>query len=438
MVKTKISEAGRINRAIPPVIKEPVEFDIKLPPCEKFTLSNGVEVYYVNLGEEELMMINWVFSAGNWFEEKKAVASATNYLMKNGTSQKTAFQLNEHFEYYGSYLSRSCHSETAEITLHCLNKHLNEVLPVVAEMITDAVYPEEELAIYSQNSQQRLKVGLQKNDFVAGRLIDSYLFGEKHPYGTYNNLEDYAALRREELVSFYNQYYKNGRCIIFAAGKIPADLEQQLENYFGKLPIHSYRSAGKEVIHPLQPAEQKKYVITNDPNGVQAAIRIVRPFPNRQHPDFQKVLVLNNVFGGFFGSRLSNNIREDKGYTYGIYSYIMNQVKESGWMISTEAGREVSEATISEVYKEMQLLREEPVDEEELQMIRNYMIGTVLGDMDGPFQVIGRWKNLLLNGLDEAYFYKGIEIAKTITAEELQQLANKYLQPEEFYELIVV
>ncbi len=438
MLKTKISEAGRINRAIPPPIKEPVEFDIKLPPCDKMTLSNGVEVYYVNLGEEDLLMINWVFSAGNWFEEKKAVASATNYLLKNGTSKKTAFQLNEHFEYYGSYLSRSCHSETAEITLHCLNKHLNEVLPVVAELITEAVYPEEELAIYSQNSQQRLKVGLQKNDFVAGRLIDSYLFGEKHPYGTYNNLEDYAALRREELVSFYNQYYKNGRCIIFAAGKIPGDLEQQLENYFGKLPIHSHRATGNEIIHPLQPSEQKKYVITNDPNGVQAAIRIVRPFPNRQHPDFQKVLVLNNVFGGFFGSRLSNNIREDKGYTYGIYSYIMNQVRESGWMISTEAGREVSEATINEVYKEMQLLREEPVDDEELQMIRNYMIGTVLGDMDGPFQVIGRWKNLLLNGLDEAYFYKGIEIARTITAEELQQLANKYLQPEEFYELVVV
>lgn len=421
-----------------PVIKEPVEFDIKLPPCKKTILSNGIEVYSVNLGTEDVVMVNWVFSAGNWFEEKKAVASATNYLLKNGTSQKSAFQLNEHFEYYGSYLTRTCHSETAEIVLHCLNKHIETVLPVVAEMITDSIFAEEELATYCQNTQQRLKVGLQKSDFVAGRLIDSFLFGENHPYGTYNNLEDYAALQRNDLVSFYNQFYKNGRCIIFVAGKIPVNLLEQLENSFGGLPIRSHTVTEKEVIHALQPNAQKKHFITNDANGVQAAIRIVRPFPNRHHPDFQKAMMLNNVFGGFFGSRLSTNIREDKGYTYGIYSYLMGQVKESGWMISTEAGREVCQATIDEVYKEMELLRNEPVDDEELQMIRNYMIGTVLGDLDGPFQVMARWKSLLLNGFDEHYFYKGIEIVKTVTAEELQQIANKYLHPEEFYELVVV
>ncbi len=421
-----------------PVIKEPVEFDIKLPPCEKITLSNGIEVYSVNLGTEEVVMVNWVFSAGNWFEEKKAVASATNYLLKNGTSQKSAFQLNEHFEYYGSYLTRACHSETAEIVLHCLNKHIETVLPVVAEMITDSIFAEEELATYCQNTQQRLKVGLQKSDFVAGRLIDSFLFGENHPYGTYNNLEDYAALQRNDLVSFYNQFYKNGRCVIFVAGKIPANLLEQLENSFGGLPIRSHKVTEKEVIHALQPNARKKHFITNDPNGVQAAIRIVRPFPNRHHPDFQKAMMLNNVFGGFFGSRLSTNIREDKGYTYGIYSYLMGQVKESGWMISTEAGREVCQATIDEVYKEMELLRNEPVDDEELQMIRNYMIGTVLGDLDGPFQVMARWKSLLLNGFDEHYFYKAIEIIKTVRPEELQQIANKYLHPEEFYELVVV
>jgi zinc protease len=149
-------------------------------------------------------------------------------------------------------------------------------------------------------------------------------------------------------------------------------------------------------------------------------------------------MVLNNIFGGFFGSRLMGNIREDKGYTYGIYSYLMNHIEQSGWLISTEAGRDVSVATVNEVYAEMELLRDELVDEEELKMTRNFMIGTILGDLDGPFQVLGRWKNLILNGLDGEYFYNAIKTIKTISAEELQEMANKYLVPEDFYEVVVI
>src|SRR5215467_9244674 len=107
-------------------------------------------------------------------------------------------------------------------------------------------------------------------------------------------------------------------------------------------------------------------------------------------------------------------------------------------MISTEAGKEVSEATIHEVYQEMKSLRDIPVSNEELQTTRNFMIGTLLGDLDGPFQVAGRWKSILLNNLDESYFYNGINTIKSITAKELQELANKYLDPEAFYELTVV
>src|SRR5205085_6217299 len=154
-----------------------------------------------------------------------------------------------------------------------------------------------------------------------------------------------------------------------------------------------------------QPALQKKSRVSNDPNGVQGAIRIGRPFPNRHHPDFKKVMVLNNIFGGFFGSRLMGNIREEKGYTYGIYSYLQNHIQQSAWVISTEAGKDVCEATIEEVYKEMKLIKEDLVEEEELLLVKNYMMGTNLGDIDGPFQIIARWKNLILNDLDESYFY---------------------------------
>ena len=417
-----------------PVIVDAVNFDLKLKQAEHYTLDNGTEVYAVNAGAEEVLSFEWIFYAGNWFEDKNLVAASANFLLRNGTSSKTAFRINEHFEYYGSYLNRACYNETSSVTLHCLAKHTGELLPVVRELITDSVMPQDELETYKQNMQQRLKVNMKKSDFVAGRLIDAYLYGKNHPYGKYSNPEDFEALNREELLHFYEQYYRQGKMIVFVAGKLPANLAELLNRYFGDLPN---RPVALNTILQ-EPATQKKSRVVNDPDGVQGSIRIARHFPNRHHPDFMKVMVLNTLLGGFFGSRLMSNIREDKGYTYGIHSYLQNHIHDSAWMIATEAGKDVCEVTIAEVYKEMKLLREELVDEEELLLVRNYMMGGILGDLDGPFQIIARWKNIVLNDLNEQYFYDSIKTIKTISAEELRAFAKKYLQPEEFYELVVI
>ena len=423
-----------INRTIAPDIKDAIAFNLQLKNAEQYKLDNGIPVYSINAGEQEVTMIELVFFAGNTYEDKNIVAGTANFLLKNGTSKKSAFEINEHFEYHGAYLNRSCSNETATITLHCLNKHLNNILPVVEEMITDSIFPESELAVYKQNQIQRLKVSLMKCDFVANRLIDEHLYGFHHPYGRYTSIADYEALERDDIIKFYKEYYQHGKCIIFVAGKLPGDIQEQLNATFGKL--HAGEKQEKVIL--TTQAKEKKYRVNNDPNGVQGAIRLARPFPNRHHPDFMRVQVLNSLFGGFFGSRLMSNIREDKGYTYGIHSYFENHVQESGWMISTEAGRDVCEATIEEIYKEMKILREELVDEEELLLVRNFMIGSILGDLDGPFQIIARWKNYVLNNLDEKFFYTSIETIKTISAEEIKALAQQYLVPEDFYELLVV
>lgn len=425
-----------LDRKIFPTIEEAVHFDLQLKNCDRFTLDNKVPVYAMNAGAQDVVMVEWVFDAGNWYDKQPMVAATTNFLIKNGTTSKSAYQINDFFEFHGAYLNRSCYNETASITLHCLSKHLETLLPVVREIIETSIFPAEELAIYIQNQKQRLSVNLQKCDFIANRLIDEYLFGINHPYGTYSNAEDYDALNTDLLKAFYKQYYLNGSCKIFVAGKMPTGYESMLNKAFGTLPLHADTPVVVE--HPIVTATQKKVEIINDENGVQGAIRMARPFPNRHHPDFQKAHVLNTLFGGFFGSRLMSNIREDKGYTYGIHSYFQNHVHASAWMISTEAGRDVCAATITEVLKEMKLLRNELVDMEELNLVRNYMIGSLLGDLDGPFQLIGRWKNYVLNGLDENYFYKSIETIKSVTPQELQRLANTYLQPDDFYELVVI
>jgi zinc protease len=425
-----------LNRKKAPYIKDAIEFELKLKPYEYFTLDNGIPVYTINAGEQDVLQVEMVFYAGNSFEQQKNVASVTNFMLKNGTATRTAFELNEHFEYYGAYCNRACYNETAVINLSSISKHIPVLLPVVRDMITASVFPENELAIYKQNSKQRLSVSLQKCDFVASRLIDAAVYGDKHPYGSYTNPEDIDSVITGQLAAFYQQYYLNGECVIFVSGKMPATIQQELNKNFGDLTLKA--RTGSLPLIPVQPATEKKYRIANDPNGVQGAIRIAREFPNRHHPDFMKVMVLNTLFGGFFGSRLMSNIREDKGYTYGIHSYVQNHLQQTAWLISTEAGATVCEATIEEVYKEMKLLREELVNEEELLLVRNYLIGTILGDLDGPFQIMGRWKNLLLNGLDENYFYQSVDTIKKITAEELRELAKKYLNPEDFYEIVVI
>jgi zinc protease len=425
-----------IDRKIAPPVKDAVDFTLELKPYTHFTLDNGVPVYTIDAGVEDVLQIEMVFYAGNWYEEQPLVASAANSLLKNGTSTKNAFEINEHFEYYGAFFNRSSYNETAVLSLHTLNKHLPRLLPVVRELITDAVFPETELEIYKQNNRQRLLVNLQKCDFVANRLIDAYVYGEQHPYGRYTNVADVDALNTDMLKAFYTRHYVNGSCVIFVSGKMPADIAQQLNSNFGSLSLG--KPAYIVAPLPVSPATQKKYEVSNDPNGVQGAIRMARPFPNRHHPDFMKMMVLNNVLGGFFGSRLMSNIREDKGYTYGIHSYLQNHIQQSSLVISTEAGVDVCRATVDEVYKEMELLRNEPPDAEELLLVRNYMIGTILGELDGPFQIMGRWKNIILNGLTEKYFYDSMSTIKNVTGEELMEMANKYLVPEDFYELVVI
>ena len=424
-----------MNRKIAPKIKDAVDYTLALKPYEHYQLDNGIQVYSIDAGAQDVVQMEMVFYAGNCYDKLKGIAAATNFLLKNGTTNKTAFQINEAFDYYGGYCNRACYNETSVVTLHSLSKHVDKLLPILHEMLTDSVFLQQELDIYKQNTKQRLKVNLQKAEFVAGRLIDSYIYGEHHPYGVYTNPLDIDTLNIEACKAFYQEYYVNGNCIIFVSGKMPENFKESLNAVFGQMSVNK-----KQVIKPINKSiqiEQQKFRIDIDPNSVQGAIRIAMPFPNRHHPDFKKVMVLNTLFGGFFGSRLMSNIREEKGYTYGIYSYIQNHVQESAWVISTEAGKDVSEATIEEVYKEMRRLREEKIGDEELLLVRNYMIGGILGELDGPFQIMAKWKNIILNDMDENYFYDSVNEIKSVNADQLMALANKYLRPENFWELVV-
>lgn len=429
-----------LNRTIPPPIQHAIDFDIQLPACQQFTLSNGIQIYAVSAGEEDVLQVEWIFGAGNCFENNNLVAGATNQLIKNGTNTRSSFEISDQIDFYGAFLGAQCFHQTASVTLHTLSRHLPALLPIMVDLFTEASFPQQELDIFVQNSKQRLQVNLKKCDFVAGREIDVLLFGENHPYARYNRAADLDALETSQLKAFYRSFYSEGEVAIFVAGKLPPNFVDELETNFGQLPWQRLQPTALPSIALSSPPALRTVRINNDENGVQGAIRIASHFPNRHHPDFMKTQVLNNVFGGFFGSRLMSNIREDKGYTYGIHSYLHKYIDCSSWMISTEAGREVCEATIKEVYHEMANLCKEPIGNEEILLVRNFMLGSILGSLDGPFQIISRWKSYFLYGIADGQsdFNQSLQTIRTVTTEELQALAKQYLQPEFFYELVVV
>lgn len=425
-----------MNRTIAPPIKSALDFNFHLPPINQQVLPNGIPLYYINDGVQEVAQLELVFQAGLWHEPAKGIAQATAALLKSGIPGMTSYEINETFEQWGVTVKAGAGPDWASVTLSGLSKHIHRVLPLLSRLLRETNYPDQELAIYIQNALQRLSIQLKKGDFVANRLIDTYLFGEAHPYGRYMHAEDFTTIHTDDLTTFRTRAYHPGRLTIFLAGKFDEAVLRQVESIFGDRSWQPLTEPTEE-IPQIHTASEHHYRVVNDAQSVQGAIRLASDFVPKTHPDFSPMIVLNTLFGGYFGSRLMSSIREEKGYTYGIHSYLYNHRSAGAMMITTEAGKEVSEATVQEIYNEMKLLREELVDEEELTLVKNYLLGTILGDLDGCFQIIQRWKNLILHGFDEKRFYSNIEIYKSITPKQLQQLANTYYQPDRFYELIV-
>lgn len=425
-----------IDRKNPPQIKDAIDFDFKLPGINTDALDNGIPLYWLNAGVQDVVEIDWVFPAGLWQEEKTSVSQATASLIKNGTSKRTAEEITEALEYYGATFRARPGNDYTIFSLFTLTKHLPDVLPVIFEIFTDAVFPEKEVEIYKQNVTQRLMVNLRRCDFVANREIDAILFGYEHPYGRYTRIEDIEQLTREDLLQEYKTHYNLSDVQIFMAGNVGEKETQWLNEVFGKFDLN--KKEIKDAEKTPHTNTEKKHHIINDKDGVQGAIRIGSLFPTRHHPDFAPMVVLNTLFGGYFGSRLMSNIREDKGYTYGIYSAISPYKHNGSLVIQTEVGRDVIENAVKEIYFEMDKLCNEAADKEEVLLVKNYLLGSLLGDLDGPFHILQRWRTIILNGQNAEDFNKNVQVYKTVDAATLQNMAQKYFTKEQFHEAVVI
>jgi zinc protease len=420
-----------LNRTITPEFKQVNDINFLEP--QKQQLDNGIPVFTINARRQELLRLEFIFENVNWSESKPLQAIVVNHLINNGTTNYTAREIAEKVDYYGAFLQTEYGADQSSLKLYTLNKHLAAVLPILRAILTDSVFPEQELAIFVQNQKQSLQVNLQKNDFLARKEFAHAIFGDT-PYGSDIGASDYDAVRREDLIEYYQAAYKPENCTIFAAGMFGQAEFTLLNDMFGK----DWGNQLPSTINKFSFKEQAgAEFLIEKPEAVQSAIRMGRLAINRTHADFAGFQVLNCLLGGYFGSRLMANIREDKGYTYGIGSAVVSMRDAGYFFIATEVGADVCTAALTEIEKEISLLKSELVEAAELDLVRNYMLGSMLGSLENAFSHADKFKNVYFSNLDYGYYHDYIKIVKNISPDEIQQLAQTYLDFSSFSKVVV-
>lgn len=422
-----------INRNIQPP-KLPIR-SIDLMPVDNLLLENGLQLHLLNLGTQDLVKIELVFKAGISYQNQKLISTFTNSILSEGTSSFSAYEIAKRFDSYGAYYHSSIDKDYASLTLYCLTKHIDKVLPVFTEIVCEPVFPENELQILTKKNKQEFIVNLQKVKAVAQLNFPSLIFGSNHPYGQMATESDFDKVSQQEVKSFYQNYYLNSDSKLFISGKLNNKIINQLKQHFSQFAIKNNYTA-QEPDFNLKPSKKLSNQIELK-DALQSAIWVGKKLFNKLDPDFIGMQVLNTILGGYFGSRLMSNIREDKGYTYGIGSSLISHKNDGFFAIQTEVGSKFTKPTIKEIYKEIDLLQQKEVGKTELDLVKNYISGQLIRSLDGPFAVHDKLKSAVLFELDLKYYQHFLNQVLSITPKTIRDLANKHLQKSSLTELIV-
>jgi len=422
----------KINRHIQPDIE--LVHGISPSEPEVVKLDNGIPVYLIDTSNQDLVKIEFLFEAGRWYEDKPLTAKFTNKMLKEGTSSLSSREIADKIDFYGAHLETASDKDMGYVSLYSMNKHLEHTLPVLADVIMNPVFADEELEILKQNRKQRFIVNNEKVRYVARLRFNGLIYGTDHPYGKIVDVEDFNRIHREDLVDFHKIHYTSKKCKIIAAGKIRPDFIRMLNVFFK--PFNVSKSQLNNDYNTVVSAFPQKNKIRKD-TAVQSAIRVGRVLFNKTHEDYTRMKILNTVLGGYFGSRLMTNIREDKGYTYGIGSAVVSLQQSGYFFIASEVGADITQKALIEVYHEIDKLQHDLIPEKELGLVKNYILGSFLRSLDGAFAMSENYKGLLEYGLDYNYYQNFIDVIKSVTAEELRELARKYLKINSLTELTV-
>jgi len=417
------------DRTIAPAIKQ-IE-QVAIPEAQRLILDNGIPLFYISAGKQPVMRLEIIFNSGKWFEYIPGQSYFTAKMLTEGTEYHSASEVAAFFDEKGVFVEVECGFDHVTLTVHLLSKQLHAVLPLIREMVDAPGFRPSELESLKARKRQKLLVDLGKNSFLAARNFTEKIFGAHHPYGRVLNPEDINSMGPEMVSGFYRERMK-GNFEIILSGMVTDEHIEYINTALGQ-------GLFNKLVSPL--ISSSTYApascIIEKEESLQSSIRLGMPIIDKHHPDFLEMLVVNEILGGYFGSRLMRNIREEKGFTYGVRSTINCLSQANLWIVSTDVKKEFRNRTLEEINKEITILQEQPVPDAELETVKNYMLGTFVSSFDTPFALADKFKNIHYSGLKYDYYQRYFHTIRNIKSERIIELSQKYLLPENFTTVVV-
>jgi len=406
-----------LNRTITPELQQIDKIDFVKPQI--FDISGETKLFFMQEVPNDTARLDLYFDAGT-VNGKTGIASFVNGLLLSGTTMKTSIQINSEIDGLGGFFESGVSNENAVVTMYSLRENLLPILRIMKDAIQNLALHDHEVEEQINDRRQKFRVNMEKVSFLAQRAFQQRLFNDSL-YGRVSREEDFDEISIQELRGFFNENYLKGLSKVVVVGDLSQDEIDEVIDLTGSWA----KGTKSEFEKNISNLKGSTHIVKE--GALQTAIRVGRMLFNKTHSDYNDFLILNTIFGDYFGSRLMSNIREDKGYTYGIGTMVAELHEVGYFLIATEVGKEAKDATLKEIRYEMERLQTELVGRDELELVKNYMLGQLLKSADGPYSMTDLYMSVEPYGLELDFYNEAIDSINSITPERIMELAKKYL-----------
>lgn len=419
---------------IQPPVRPYGEVRLNMPPAR--ILSNGIPLYVVDGGQDGMNRLSVFIRGGELHEARPMQAAITAFTATEGTHSRTSQQIAETLDYYGSRITVQAYDEWTEIAVLSLNDNVQPSLDVLCDCLQHPTFLAADMQVLQRRYAANFAAVHQQVRFLAMMELARMYYGDHHPLARDIMPDDVMALTPDDLRTFHQSHYRTANLCAVLAGQITPEVLARVTQALESLAMPGQATPPFDwnaIARPFQAAQH----VVHHPDALQSAIAIAMPAVPRRHPHYIPLRILANVLGGYIGSRLSVNIREQKGYTYGIQAYLSGREHDGYVGISTECKIDSTWAVMDEIRLELQRLRSEPVPDEELNLVRQNMLGDLVKTLDTPFNVGGYVASTITIGIYPEYFNDQVHTLRTIDAQQLLEMAQRYLRDDAMATAIV-